>query len=98
DAGHGGHDPGAHGNGINEAELTLDVALRLQKLLDKAGVDVVMTRDSDLGKADAQPARHREGDRTEQQDQRVARPRRDGSESDGEAPRPEEPFAQGPRR
>ena len=28
DAGHGGHDPGAHGNGINEAELTLDVALR----------------------------------------------------------------------
>ena len=33
DAGHGGHDPGAHGNGINEAELTLDVAQRLQKLL-----------------------------------------------------------------
>ena len=29
DAGHGGHDPGAHGNGINEAELVLDVALRL---------------------------------------------------------------------
>ena len=28
DAGHGGHDPGAHGNGINESELTLDVALR----------------------------------------------------------------------
>src|SRR5215471_918180 len=48
DAGHGGHDPGAHGNGINEAELTLDVALRLQKLLDKAGVDVVMTRDTDV--------------------------------------------------
>ena len=48
DAGHGGHDPGAHGNGINEAELTLDVAQRLQKLLDSAGVDVVMTRDSDV--------------------------------------------------
>jgi N-acetylmuramoyl-L-alanine amidase len=48
DAGHGGHDPGAHGNGINEAELTLDVALRLQKLLDKSGVDVVMTRDTDV--------------------------------------------------
>jgi N-acetylmuramoyl-L-alanine amidase len=48
DAGHGGHDPGAHGNGINEAELTLDVAQRLQKLLDKAGVDVVMTRDTDV--------------------------------------------------
>jgi len=48
DAGHGGHDPGAHGNGINEAELTLDVAQRLQKLLDKAGVEVVMTRDTDV--------------------------------------------------
>ncbi len=48
DAGHGGHDPGAHGNGVNEAELTLDVALRLQKLLDKqTGIDVVMTRDTD---------------------------------------------------
>jgi N-acetylmuramoyl-L-alanine amidase len=48
DAGHGGHDPGAQGNGVNEAELTLDVALRLQKLLSKqAGVEVVMTRDTD---------------------------------------------------
>ena len=49
DAGHGGHDPGAQGQGINEAELTLDVALRLQKLLLKQpGVEVVMTRDSDV--------------------------------------------------
>jgi N-acetylmuramoyl-L-alanine amidase len=48
DAGHGGHDPGAHGNGINEAELTLDVAQRLQTLLDKQpGFEVVMTRDTD---------------------------------------------------
>jgi len=49
DAGHGGHDPGAQGNGLNEAELTLDVAQRLQKLLAKQpGVEVVMTRDSDV--------------------------------------------------
>jgi N-acetylmuramoyl-L-alanine amidase len=49
DAGHGGHDPGAHGNGIAEAELTLDVALRLQKLIEKEdGIEVVMTRDSDV--------------------------------------------------
>jgi N-acetylmuramoyl-L-alanine amidase len=49
DAGHGGHDPGAQGNGINESELTLDIAQRLEKLLDKQpGVDVVMTRDSDV--------------------------------------------------
>lgn len=49
DAGHGGHDPGAKANGLTEAELTLDVALRLQKLLAKQpGVDVVMTRSSDV--------------------------------------------------
>jgi N-acetylmuramoyl-L-alanine amidase len=49
DAGHGGHDPGAHGNGINEAELTLDVASRVQKLLQKQpGIEVVMTRDTDV--------------------------------------------------
>jgi N-acetylmuramoyl-L-alanine amidase len=49
DAGHGGHDPGAQGHGINEAELTLDVALRLQKLLVKQpGMEVVMTRDADV--------------------------------------------------
>ncbi len=49
DAGHGGHDPGAQANGINEAELTLDVALRLQKLLMKQpGIEVVMTRDTDV--------------------------------------------------
>ena len=49
DAGHGGHDPGAHGNGINESELVLDVALRLRKLLaDQPGLEVVMTRDTDV--------------------------------------------------
>jgi N-acetylmuramoyl-L-alanine amidase len=49
DAGHGGHDPGAHGNGITESELTLDVALRLQKLLTaQESVEVVMTRDTDV--------------------------------------------------
>lgn len=49
DAGHGGHDPGAHANGITEAELTLDVALRVQKLLQKQpGIEVVMTRETDV--------------------------------------------------
>ncbi len=49
DAGHGGHDPGAHGNGIKEAELVLDVALRLRRLLaEQPGVEVVMTRDTDV--------------------------------------------------
>lgn len=45
DPGHGGHDPGAQSSGVTESELVLDVALRLEKLLDKIpGVDVVMTR------------------------------------------------------
>ena len=49
DAGHGGHDPGAQANGVNEAELTLDVASRLSQLLQKQpGVEVVMTRDTDV--------------------------------------------------
>jgi N-acetylmuramoyl-L-alanine amidase len=48
DAGHGGHDPGAQSNGINESELVLDVALRLEQLLaDQPGIDVVLTRRTD---------------------------------------------------
>jgi N-acetylmuramoyl-L-alanine amidase len=49
DAGHGGHDPGASAHGLSEADLTLDVAMRLKKLLQKQpGVEVVMTRESDV--------------------------------------------------
>ena len=46
DPGHGGHDPGAKARGaMSEAELVLDIALRLEKLLLKQpGVEVVMTR------------------------------------------------------
>lgn len=48
DAGHGGHDPGAQGNGIVEKDLVLDVALRLQQLLqDQPGFEVVLTRGTD---------------------------------------------------
>src|SRR5439155_26393565 len=49
DPGHGGHDPGAKGPGITEAELVLDIALRLEKLpLAKApGVEVFLTRRGD---------------------------------------------------
>jgi N-acetylmuramoyl-L-alanine amidase len=49
DPGHGGHDPGAQSRGINEADLTLDVALRLEKLLlQEPGLEVVLTRRTDL--------------------------------------------------
>ena len=44
DPGHGGHDPGARGNGISEAALVLDVATRLEDLLKKENVEVVLTR------------------------------------------------------
>lgn len=49
DPGHGGHDPGTLGKGLTEAQLTLDVALRLEKLLQKEpGVEVVLTRRTDV--------------------------------------------------
>jgi N-acetylmuramoyl-L-alanine amidase len=49
DPGHGGHDPGTIAKGMTEAQLTLDVALRLEKLLQKEpGVEVVLTRRTDV--------------------------------------------------
>jgi N-acetylmuramoyl-L-alanine amidase len=50
DAGHGGHDPGTIGRGgLQEKDLVLDVALRLEKMVrSELGAEVVMTRDSDV--------------------------------------------------
>jgi N-acetylmuramoyl-L-alanine amidase len=48
DAGHGGHDPGATAFGILESTLVLDVALRLEKLLQqRPGFETVLTRRDD---------------------------------------------------
>lgn len=48
DPGHGGHDSGAKGGGTTEADLVLDVALRLEKLLlNVPGTEVVLTRRHD---------------------------------------------------
>ena len=44
DPGHGGRDPGAQARGGSEAAMTLDIALRLEKLLKGAGLEVVLTR------------------------------------------------------
>jgi N-acetylmuramoyl-L-alanine amidase len=45
DAGHGGHDPGASAFDITEAEVVLDIALQLEKLLlQQPGMEVVLTR------------------------------------------------------
>jgi N-acetylmuramoyl-L-alanine amidase len=48
DAGHGGHDPGASAFGVTEAEVVLDIALRLEQLLlQQPGMEVVLTRRTD---------------------------------------------------
>ena len=49
DPGHGGRDPGALGKRLSEADLVLDVALRLEQLLlAQPGFEVVLTRRSDV--------------------------------------------------
>jgi N-acetylmuramoyl-L-alanine amidase len=48
DAGHGGTDPGSVWNGVREKDLTLDLALRMEKLLQAAGYRTVMTRRTDV--------------------------------------------------
>lgn len=48
DAGHGGHDAGACGNAVREADLNLALAKKLKKLLLKSGFHVIMTRETDI--------------------------------------------------
>lgn len=47
DAGHGGSDPGASGNGIIEKDLTLDISRQIYNRLNNAGVPVYLTRSTD---------------------------------------------------
>lgn len=48
DAGHGGEDSGAVANGLVEKELNLEVAKKLEAMLQMSDVDVVMTRSEDV--------------------------------------------------
>lgn len=49
DPGHGGRDPGAQVKDLDEAALTLDIALRVEKLLqNEPGLEVVLTRRSNV--------------------------------------------------
>jgi N-acetylmuramoyl-L-alanine amidase len=48
DAGHGGNDSGARYKGVSEKDLTLDVALRLEKILNARGFPTVQTRTDDI--------------------------------------------------
>ncbi|WP_346920750.1 cell wall-binding repeat-containing protein [Clostridium sp. UBA7339] len=52
DAGHGGDpryggDPGACANGLEERHLTLAIALKVQRILQSQGIEVVMSRTTD---------------------------------------------------
>ncbi len=51
DAGHGGEYPGARSvkMGLLEKDMNLDIILRLQRLLEKEGATVVLTRSGDTG-------------------------------------------------
>ena len=49
DPGHGGPDPGAVGiNGLRETDVVLDVSLQLAQLLQAKGINVLMTRTSEV--------------------------------------------------
>ncbi|RSD28400.1 N-acetylmuramoyl-L-alanine amidase [Mesobacillus subterraneus] len=53
DAGHGGSDPGAQGNGLREKDLTLDIALKIRSILQNGyvNIEVRMSRTSDITKS-----------------------------------------------
>src|SRR5690606_35824120 len=53
DPGHGGADPGAvAASGLLEKEVTLGIALHLERLLQRAAVHVLLTRRDDIDLAD----------------------------------------------
>ncbi len=47
DAGHGGSDPGAQRESIQEKDITLAITKKLKALLEKQGAEVIMTRNDD---------------------------------------------------
>lgn len=47
DPGHGGSDPGASGFGRKEADINLQVSLKLKSRLESKGIEVVMSRTTD---------------------------------------------------
>ena len=48
DAGHGGKDPGASGNALKEKDITLKASIELASKLRNLGLDVRLTRDTDV--------------------------------------------------
>ena len=48
DAGHGGDDPGASGNGIIEKDLVLDISNYMYDRFRELGIPVALTRSTDI--------------------------------------------------
>ncbi|WCK53823.1 N-acetylmuramoyl-L-alanine amidase [Aneurinibacillus sp. Ricciae_BoGa-3] len=48
DPGHGGYDPGACGNGLREADLTMAISLEVSRILGVNGITAIMTRTKDV--------------------------------------------------
>lgn len=47
DPGHGGRDPGAVGNGLQEKNITLTISLKVAELLKAQGLEAILTRTTD---------------------------------------------------
>lgn len=47
DPGHGSYDPGFFTEGVRESDIVLDISLKLRRLLEQGGAEVVMTRETD---------------------------------------------------
>lgn len=48
DAGHGGQDFGASGNGLDEKDAVLKIAEKIKSLAPQFGIDVILTRNTDV--------------------------------------------------
>lgn len=48
DPGHGGSQPGTYWGGVKEKDLTLPLAKKVKALLEKAGIEAVLTRTRDV--------------------------------------------------
>ena len=62
DAGHGGRDPGAMYKEIKESEINLQIALELQKELEKQGATVFQTRNGDYDLSKIKTKNHKRND------------------------------------
>ena len=48
DPGHGGREPGTYWGGVKEKNLTLPMAIKVERLLEKQGIPAILTRRKDV--------------------------------------------------